>query len=199
MKLILVVLCCTALTIIGLFAAYAAIWGAWYRLPRGADEVIDMRKSQHDSPRYVVFCAALANNQLGFPGHAYVVWTADKNCDFKRADSIGFVPRYADVIVPSLYKFVPGILVSASRDNWRNLDKLTVIVDPTTFEKSRKLCDNWNQSDFQTGVRDCCAFTKLIAKDIGLKTPGKSYIYPQDYISRLKLLNRQLKIAPLSI
>jgi hypothetical protein len=86
-----------------------------------------------------------------------------------------------------------------AQDNCRNLDKLTVIVDPTTFERSRQLCNHWNQSNFQTGVRDCCAFTKLIAKDIGLKTPDKSYIYPQDYISELKLLNRQLKITPVSI
>jgi hypothetical protein len=193
-KPILIALGCMFLTIVGIVVAYGVGWGVWYRMPRGADEVVDLRRSRH-----VIFCAALANNTHGFPGHAYVAWTADQNCDLKRADSIGFVPRYADVIVPSLYKSVPGLLMPGAHDNYRNLDKLTVIVDPATFERSRKLCNNWNQSNFQTGVRDCCAFTKLIAKDIGLKTPDKSYIYPQDYISELKLLNRQLKITPVSI
>jgi hypothetical protein len=205
-KPILVGLGYASLTIVGCLVAYAVSWGVWFRLPRGADEVVDLRRSEDeedapsDAPGYVIFCAALANNPHGFPGHAYVVWSADRVGDLKLADSMGFAPHCAEVILPSLFKPVRGVLDGkASRDNYRNLDKLIVIVDRPAFERSRKLCDTWNQGHFQTGVRDCCAFTRLIAKDIGLKTPDQSYIFPQNYISQLKLLNRQRKIAPASI
>lgn len=200
LKRILVTLGCTSLTIVGSLVAYAVAWAVWYRLPRGAHEVVDLRGSNHDTPGYVIFCAALANNPHGFPGHAYVVWAADQDDDLLCGDSMGFAPHSTEVILPSLYKPVAGILDGkAAQDNCRNLDKLIVAVDRPTFERSRKLCNNWNQAHFQTGVRDCCTFTTLIAKEIGLKTPDKSYIFPQDYIRQLKVLNRQLKVAPVSI
>jgi hypothetical protein len=193
-KPILIALACTFLTIATIFLAYGVGWGVWYRMPRGAAECVDLRRSTHDAPRYVIFCAALANNPHGFPGHAYVVWTADKDCDLKLADSMGYGPQCAEVILPSLFKPVRGVLDGkASENNHNNLDKLIVIVDRPVFQRSRKLCNTWNQEHFQTGVRDCCAFTRMIAKDIGLKTPDQSYIFPQDYISQLKQLNRQRK------
>ncbi|MBK9202920.1 MAG: hypothetical protein IPL73_10885 [Candidatus Obscuribacter sp.] len=53
---------------------YAAWWGVAYRLPRAQDKTIDMRSVTYGQPRQLVFCAGLANNPHGYPGHAYVIW-----------------------------------------------------------------------------------------------------------------------------
>src|SRR5579862_7032030 len=55
--------------------AYAAIWAVWYRIPVLAPETVDLRQWQTEKPYYVSFCAALASNPHGFPGHCYVVWS----------------------------------------------------------------------------------------------------------------------------
>ena len=56
-------------------------WAVAYRLPRSADKTIDRRSplSRRFGPACrLSFCAGLANNPHGFPGHAYVVWASQK-------------------------------------------------------------------------------------------------------------------------
>lgn len=170
---------------------YAGWWAMQYRMPPSAAALIDLRRDTSEEPRYITFCAALANNNLGFPGHAYVVWSS--NTDFRSADAetVGFVPRYRRDQIPSLVADVPGLMVSgADAQNSANLDALTVIVDNDEFERSKKLRDRWDPSVFHTGVRDCVAFVDYIASDVGLNTPPGKFCYPQDHIKLLKRLNR---------
>jgi hypothetical protein len=199
LRQVLLALACSLFMFFAALGAYAVFWSAWYRLPRGSSETIDMRKDKLSAKCYVTFCSSLANNPHGFPGHAYIVWATESNAELRECESLGFVPSSLVCAVASMFQHVPGALAIDGAINDRiNLDQLTVIVDPEAFERSQNVCRKWNISDFKTGERDCCAFVTLAASEIGLVTPRSSYIFPQDYLSELKRLNRDrdLRISP---
>jgi len=169
---------------------YAAWWALQYRMaPVGGNQVIDMRLAKSQSPHYITFCAALANNPHGFPGHAMVVWS--KTADWNRVDSetTGFVPSYSRDQLASLFTSVPGLLVHGKAGSMINPDAITVIVDEAEYEKTKKMRYQWNPALFRTGVRDCVAFVDFIAQDVGLMAPSDKFTFPQDHIKKLKLLN----------
>lgn len=183
------------LTVLSGLVFYLTWWAIWYRLPATDDEVIDMREAREDHACYITFCASLASNPHGFPGHAYVVWRTDPCADYLHGQARGYVPRYAGDQIRSLYTSVPGLLVeAASRDNMRNLETLTVIVDGKTYERTCRLASQWDANNFRAGDRDCVAFVDFVAKDIGLATFRPGFQYPRDHIRTLKSLNRNIAI-----
>jgi hypothetical protein len=173
-----------------LLASYVVLWALLYRLPPTPPIVTDRRVSQSERPYFVTFCAGLASNTIGFPGHAYVVWTPELPTDLSSGESAGYVPcRYLDQM-PSLWTHVTGQISNhCTSGNMRNLSFLTVIVNRADYEKTRLTCNTWKTDKFQAGVRDCVAFSNEIASELGLKTPHTIYKYPQDYLRELKQLN----------
>ncbi|MBS1990687.1 MAG: hypothetical protein JSS83_09235 [Cyanobacteria bacterium SZAS LIN-3] len=171
-------------------ASYAAYWYAWYRISALPPKIVDLRKPPYHGTRYLTFCAGLAGNPHGFPGHAYVVWSKTNKEDPLQADSIGFIPKkYNDQFISPLVT-VPGMLhYHAALYNQRNLESLTVIVDPETFDKTIAERNKWEDTDFHALTRDCLSFTTHIARTAGLKVPTNRCMYPQDQIRALKSLN----------
>jgi hypothetical protein len=205
MKRFIFLLGAATLTVLSALALYLTWWAICYRLPGTADEVIDRRATRLETPCYITFCASLASNPHGFPGHAYVVWRTDQTADILDAQAIGYVPLNPGDQIRSLYASVPGLLVpKASQNNMRNMETLTVIVDPKTYERTRLLAREWQSTDFKAGVRDCVSFVDFVAKDVGLATFRPKFEYPRDHIRRLKLLNQTqiphaataLRVAP---
>jgi len=189
----------TIISVAGFFLAivmYAAFWAAWYRIPAQPPKTVDLRMSPAQDARYLTFCAGLAGNPHGFPGHAYVVWSKVANADPMKADSIGFIPqRYNDQFI-SPFVTVPGMLhYHAALYNQRNLETLTVIVDPITYEKTIAERMIWEDTEFHAVTRDCVSFTTKIAQTAGLKVPQTRCLYPQDQIKQLKALNALNKNA----
>ncbi len=184
-----------------LISAYALWWGIVYRLPRSADKVVDLRtnKASSQGARRIFFCAGLANNPHGFPGHAYVVWSKNLaasvavsagEANFKDCETLGYCPHDFWSIVPSVYTAVPGVVDDrASSGNDRNVERLIVLVDDAAFERSREACRRWDATNFRTGSRDCCAFIDFVATEIGLAVPRAQFSYPHDHILKLKTLN----------
>lgn len=170
--------------------AYAAWWAAWYRLPAGAPATVDLRSGSDQRPYYVTFCASLADNPHGYPGHCYVVWSKQPPKDFLKEETAAFMPkRYWDQI-PSLWSNVQGtVWRDAARGNMRNLNTLTAIVDQRRFQNSRRVRDEFETAVFQAGVRDCTVFGGAVASSLGLNVPNSAYTYPQDFISKLKRAN----------
>ncbi len=169
---------------------YAAWWGVAYRLPRAQDKTIDMRSVTYGQPRQLVFCAGLANNPHGYPGHAYVIWPdADKPIT-DSTETLGYCPAEFWSIVPSVYEPVAGVVDErAATGNGRNVERLIVWVDQKTFDHTRRLARQWDNKGFRTGSRDCCAFVDYIAQGAGLSVPVQKYLYPHDHIHLLKELN----------
>lgn len=177
-------------TVLIALTAYLLVWGMLYRLPRTPPVVVDMREDRTTQPRYVAFCAALAANEHGFPGHAYVVWSDSLPIDLNTAESLGFGPRHEEDQISSLWQQVPGAVVAqASAGNQRNLNAIIAIVDEQTFEFSRLKSRSWKSDKFKVGTNDCVAYVQSIASVIGLKTPDTHYKYPQDFVEQLKSLN----------
>jgi hypothetical protein len=191
MKRIVFLFSTATLTALSALVVYMAWWAVWYRLPATACDVVDLRTTRLETPCYITFCASLASNPHGFPGHAYVVWRKDQTADILSAFATGYVPLNPGDQIRSLYACVPGLLVpKASQNNMRNLETLTVIVDPKTYERTRRLTSAWQATDFKAGSRDCVSFVDFIAKDIGLTTFRPGFEYPRDHIRRLQQLNR---------
>jgi len=183
----------TILSVLGFFLAiglYFGFWAAWYRIPAQPPKTIDLRKSPSQSPRYLTFCAGLAGNPHGFPGHAYVVWSKIPDADPLKADSIGFIPQqYNDQFI-SPFVTVRGMLhYHAALYNQRNLETFTVVVDPETYEKTIAARNKWENTDFHAVSRDCVSFTTAIAETAGVKVPQPRCMYPQDQIRQFKILN----------
>ena len=177
-------------TVLIMLVAYLLLWGMVYRLPRTPPVVVDLRDDKTTQPHYVAFCAALAANEHGFPGHAYAVWSDSLPIDLNTAESLGFGPLYQVDQIPSLWQHVPGAVVTqASSGNRRNLNAIIAIVDEQTFEFSRLKSRNWRSDKFKVGTNDCVAYVESIASVIGLKTPDTHYKYPQDFVEQLKSLN----------
>lgn len=168
---------------------YLTAWAIRYRMPHAPCKTIDMRRSPTDLPRSVTFCAALADNPIGFPGHAYVVWSKGRIVRLDKDFSLGFMPRYFNDQPKSLIAEVPGIVLKNVKGNTRNLDMLTVIVSDFDFHRSLELAITWQYDSFRAGKRDCVAFTSYVAQSLGLKYHAPSFIYPQDFIHDLKTLN----------
>jgi hypothetical protein len=191
MKRFIVLISGTALAVLSAIIVYLAWWAVWYRLPAAACEIIDMRATQLETPCYITFCAGLASNPHGFPGHAYVVWRRERTADLLNAQATGYVPLNPEDQIRSLYTSVPGLVVpKASHNNMRSLETLTVIVDPKTYERTLHLASQWESQGFKAGSRDCVSFVDFIASDIGLATFRPDFEYPRDHIRRLQLLNR---------
>jgi hypothetical protein len=191
-SLLLKLICLLLLPLLGLLL-YAAWWGVAYRLPRSADKTIDLRSAvdrQFSKPAQLIFCAGLANNPHGFPGHAYVIWRGERT-----GETLGFCPAGFWSIVPSLWQPVSGVVndAAATADE-RNLEKLTVLVDRETYDRTLRLGRSWDAREFRTGSRDCCAFVDFIARDAGLAVPEQKYLYPHDHIRLLKDLNQSAQI-----
>lgn len=188
-KLVKTVTCSIILGLVAL-AVYAAFWAVWYRIPAGPHKSIDLRAQKTEEPRYISFCASLAENPHGYPGHCYVVWTEGPPKDLLSAESASFMPAQFWDQLPALWTFVPGFIQPHSaRGNLRNLDMLTVTVSKTMYEKSRVERARWDSKSFRVGHRDCVSFANNLALSIGLRTPAASYRYPQDYLRELKQLN----------
>ncbi len=176
-------------------AAFAVIWACVYRLPHSQPILVDLRSDKtSDSSgkdRCFMICAGLANNPHGYPGHCYIVWDRYRPDRLEYAESDGFVPgRFAD-LVPSLYSDITGVMADhAVIGNVRNFDYLAVRLDREPYEKARAIRARFvNDATFHTGVRDCVAYVDEIAVAAGLKTPPRRFVYPLDYMVRLKKLN----------
>ena len=177
----------TVLTALFLLLCYAALY---YRVHTTTSGIVDLRPTTGDKSCYVVFCASLADNAHGFPGHCYVVWSADPTPNLLTAESAAFMPRKLTDQPRSLWQTVPGFLGEhAAQGNMRNLDTLTVVLSPSDYEHSKLVRTQWLRGPFQVGVRDCVAFSDAVARDVGLHSPGCSYTFPQDYVRKLKLQN----------
>lgn len=176
-------------------AALAIIWAFVYRLPHGPPVLVDLRSDKTNdycvNDRCFMICAGLANNPHGYPGHCYIVWDRCQPEKLEYAESDGFVPgRLADLI-PSLYSDIGGIMADhAVIGNMRNFDYLAVRLDREPYEKARAVRAKYiADATFHTGVRDCVAYVDEIAEVAGLKTPPRRFVYPLDYMVRLKKLN----------
>jgi hypothetical protein len=181
----------TALALVMAVLGYAIWWAVWYRLPAQPDKVVDLRKQPSQSACYITFCAGLADNPLGFPGHAYVVWREKAIADPIQTESVGFITKsYNDQFISPLVP-VPGMLhYDAALYNQRNLESLTVIVDPQTYKKTLLARRQWNTTEFKAVQRDCLSFTTYIAQSAGLVIPEHRCLYPQDQVRQLKALNK---------
>jgi len=180
----------TLVVALAVLLSYAAFWAVWYRIPAGPHKTVDLRAEKADEPRYISFCASLAENPHGYPGHCYVLWTTEPPKGLLSAESASFMPAQFWDQIPALWTFVPGFIQPQSaRGNLRNLDMLTVIVSKTVYEQSRADCVHWDFKSFRVGYRDCVSFANHLAMSIGLKTPPASFKYPQDYLRQLKQLN----------
>ena len=170
---------------------YFGFWAVKYRMPPSQAKLIDLRKSPADQVRYLTFCAGLADNPVGFPGHAYVVWSPTSQVDVMNDFSLSFIPTYFRDQVPSLVSYVPGVVLKNLKGNNRNLDQLSVMVSESDYEETKKLGILFGSSgaSFKTGERDCVAFVDLLARKIGMKTPGHNGLFPQDYVRILKEMN----------
>lgn len=190
-------LCLAAALGLGLFAA---IWACIYRLPRTAPISVDMRSDKSGNSgnkgRALLICAALANNPHGFPGHCYIVWDRSSIERLEYAESDGFVPASASELIPSLYADVRGIMADhAVVGNTRSFDCIIVRLDEEAYQKARTVKERFLEDpSFHTGVRDCVAYVDEIAAIAKLKRPPRSFVYPLDYLARLKHMNSN--IAP---
>lgn len=184
------------LTLKGLLIVYLLCWAVVYRLPHSPPALVDHRASIHERPYYVAICAGLASNIHGFPGHGYVVWSESLPMNFSKCESRGFVPAKFGDQIPSLFRTVPGLLVSNATDgNLRNFDSVVVIVDKTTYDQSKQISRGWKADNFKVGSSDCVAYANSIALKLGLIVPKTSFKYPQDYIAQLKRLNRSESVV----
>jgi len=186
---------------------YAGWWFVWYRIPRPAGlKLIDRREpGDNSAPSYITFCASLANNPHGFPGHAYVVWSGESlPSDWTQAarsdclENAGYGPTSCGDQVRSVICNVPGVVDGHGlRNNLRNLNTLSVMVSQAQYERTRQLRAQWDTSCFRAGDRDCVAFVDYIAKDIGLVIPPRSILlFPQDHLAQLKALNDMTTLPP---
>src|ERR1700742_1251375 len=73
---------------------YMAIWSVQYRRAAEPPQVLDLRAHSTDKAYYVVLCAALADNPIGFPGHCYAAWSEREPKDVLAIHSAGFVPAH---------------------------------------------------------------------------------------------------------
>lgn len=169
---------------------YAAWWAYEYRQPAGPHAVVDLRTVATEKAYYLTFCAGLASNFHGFPGHAYVNWSEKPGVTTSADESVGYITsKYNDQFVAP-FMAVPGTLhYDAQMYNQRNLDCLTVIVDAKTYRRTRQERTTWDTSNFKAGTYDCVAFTNYIARKAGLIVPDGNSRYPQDHIKLLKKLN----------
>ncbi len=178
---------------IALLIIYLVAWGVFYRIPCTPSQTVDVRNSPGDTPYYVNICAGLASNPHGFPGHAYLGWTEKSPSEnIESIETAGYCPKYAKDQIPSVFQFVPGVLVkcTGTAGNARNLDRLVIICSHDDYEQTKALCKNWNTANFQCGKRDCVSMVDTVASALKLRTPKHSNRYPQDYVRELKQLNR---------
>ena len=168
-----------------------AAWAFYFRIPTDGDiELVDLRKSLTDKPYYVSFCAGLASNLHGFPGHGFVAWSESVFPDLNLTESAGYCPRFSRDQIASLFFEVPGIVVQKSAvGNLRNLDRLIVIVSKSDFDHTRTVCAQWDDRIFAVGKRDCVRFLNELALYLELNTPDPAYKFPQLYVRELKRLN----------
>ncbi len=176
-------------------AALAVIWACIYRLPHSPPILVDLRSDKtggnSGNDRCLMICAGLANNPHGYPGHCYIVWDRSKPERLEYADSDGFVPGRPADLLPSLYSDISGVMADhALIGNMRNFDYLAVRLDRKPYEKARSIRARFvADATFHTGVRDCVAYVDEIAEAAGLKRPPRRFVYPLDYMARLKKLN----------
>jgi hypothetical protein len=181
------------LTILGALIGltlYFGVWAVKYRLPPAPAALIDLRKSPVEEPYCVSFCASLADNPLGFPGHTYIVWSPSLAINLEKDHSLGFMPKHEKDQIRSLFAPVEGTVLDHVSGNLRNLDRLTVIVSKDDYLKSLLIASTWTQDGFCVGKRDCAAFVHHVASALHLRTQNPSYLFPQEYLCQLKRLNQ---------
>lgn len=177
------------------FASYALYWGFVYRLPRSEPVLLDLRVDKsHENPcndRCFMICAGLANNPHGYPGHCYIIWDRCEPQRLQYTDSDGFVPGRVEDLIPSLYSDIRGLMADdALVGNMRNFDYVAVRLDRPLYDRARAVRHEYlKKPTFHTGVRDCVAYVDEIAQIAGLKTPPRQFVYPLDYLERLKRCN----------
>lgn len=170
--------------------AYTAWWAVWYRIPPSPRLIVDLRQDRLQPARYISFCAGLASNPVGFPGHAYVNWSDKPDTLPGPSGSIGYIPQKFNDQILSVFTTVPGMLhQNALMYNQRNLDSVTVVVSPDAFNHTLIARNRWNTANFKAGSHDCVSFVLFIAKEAGIVVPRERCFYPQDQIKVLKELN----------
>jgi hypothetical protein len=181
---------CAVFTLFLGLGIFFAFWAYAYRLPRTAPISIDVRTGS--GGRAFLLCAGLANNPHGYPGHCYIVWDRSAPERLHNAESDGFVPASIGELLPSMYTDVRGIMADhAVIGNTRNFDYIVVRLDEETYKKARAVRQRFvSDPTFHTGVRDCVAYVDEIAAVAGLKRPARGFVYPHDYLTRLKKLNQ---------
>lgn len=178
------------------FLIFAFYWACAYRLPRSQPVLVDLRREATagagDDCCFMI-CAGLANNPHGFPGHCYIVWDRRQPENLENAQSDGFVPARPSDMIPSLYADVAGAIGDrALVGNMRSFDYVAVRLDRAAYERARAVRDEYLMDPtFHTGIRDCVAYVNQIAVAAGLKTPQRQFVYPLDYLIRLKSVNRR--------
>jgi hypothetical protein len=174
-------------------ATYALWWAVHYRMPPSPCALVDLRRDPSEAAFYITFCASLATNPHGFPGHSYVVWSRTPNWNNEDAEAFGFVPRYSRDQIASVFTYVPGLMVpGASEGNMANLDSLTVVVDSEKYDETLRMREQWDSNTFRAGLHDCVSFMDFIAQDTGLKVPIRRFSYPQDHLKQMKALNQSV-------
>lgn len=180
------------------FASYSLYWGFVYRLPRSKPVLVDLRvdktRENPGNDRCFMICAGLANNPHGYPGHCYIIWDRCQPQGLQSTDSDGFVPGRVEDLIPSLYSDIRGLMADdALVGNMRNFDYVAVRLDRALYDRARAVRHEYIQNPtFHTGVRDCVAYVDDIAQIAGLKTPKRQFVYPLDYLFRLKQLNNTM-------
>jgi len=169
---------------------YLAAWAIWYRVPSTPWRTVDLRCAKTQRPYYLLFCASLADNPHGFPGHCYVVWSTVTSPNLEQADAVSFMPKHYLDQVRALWDSVPGMLEPHSaRGNIRNLDMLMAVVSEDQYKRSLLTRSRWQPYPFKVGTRDCVNFARTIAASVGLHTVTPGRTFPQDYIRKLKAIN----------
>ena len=156
--------------------------------------MVDLRSDKtggRASDRCFLICAGLANNPHGYPGHCYIIWDRCQPEKLAIAQSDGFVPSRVVDLIPSLYSDVRGAMGDhALIGNMRSFDYIAVKLDKAAYDRARAVrADFVKNPTFHTGVRDCVAYVNQIAAVSGLKTPPANFVYPLDYLIRLKSMN----------
>lgn len=185
-----------SLAVLLVFFLASLWWGCVYRLPRSKPIMVDLRSDKtRDNPstdRCLMICAGLANNPHGFPGHCFIIWDRYGPERLEYTTSDGFVPGRMEDLIPSLYSDIQGIMAdNALVGNMRNFDYVAVRVDRSVYDRARAVRQEFvKNSSFHTGVRDCVAYVDEISKIAGLKRPKRDFVYPLDYLVKLKEMNK---------
>jgi hypothetical protein len=170
-------------------------------LPSAEEVVLYDRTTYSEEPRsgssiphswYIVFLA----DGGSLTGHSYVVW-GQENPSKLRSEQycFGLYAQGGD-----LKELVFGKVVGELRDDdcWSAINtthRLIVKVDEVDFHNAMGVYHRWAQLEqegrleYELRYSDCVTFLIEVAEAVGLSTPSRGLLFPQDYVKQLMRAN----------